>query len=57
MPDDLANPQADLAMQHLEPVFGRPDEMIAMMAGRVATGRMAHRASLRLKPVSDSHDE
>jgi len=39
LPDDLAHPDPHLAMQHLEPIFRRPDEMIAMVKGRVATGR------------------
>src|SRR5690606_8166448 len=40
--DDLTHSEADLAMQHLEPVLRRPDEMVAMMKSRVATGRIAH---------------
>ena len=35
LPDDLAHPQTDLAMQHLEAILGRPDDMVAMMKSRV----------------------
>lgn len=31
LPDDLAHPEADLAMEHLEPIFGRPDDVVAMV--------------------------
>ena len=40
--DDLADPDPDLAVEHLEPVLGRPDDMVAMMKCRVATGGIAH---------------
>src|SRR3546814_13065415 len=40
--DDLAHPQADLAMQHLEPIFRRPDDMVAMVKSRVTTLAVAH---------------
>ncbi len=43
LPDDLANPQAHLTVQHLEPIFRRPDEMITMMKCRVTTAAVAHR--------------
>ena len=49
--DDLAHPEANLAVEHLEPALGRPDEMVAMVKSRVATGGVAD--SLWLKPVSD----
>jgi transposase len=39
--DDLAHPEAHFAMEHLEPALGCPDDMIAMMKSRVATGRIA----------------
>ena len=42
LPDDLSDPQAHFAPQHLEPIFRRPDEMIAMMEGGVTTGRIPH---------------
>ena len=29
LPDDLANPQANLAPQHLEPILRRPDKLKA----------------------------
>jgi hypothetical protein len=35
--NDLQDPQAHLAMQHFEPIFRRPDPMVAMMKCRVAT--------------------
>ncbi len=44
--DNLANPQTHLAMQHLEPIFRCPDEMIAMMKCCVTTAAVA---SIRLK--------
>lgn len=54
---DLPNPQAHLAMEHLEPIFRRPDEMVAMRKCRVTTATVAHslteskaQASIRLKP-------
>ena len=37
LPDDLAHPKPHLAMQHLEPVFGGPDDGIAMMNNRAAS--------------------
>ena len=40
--DNLANPQTHLAMQHLEPIFLCPDEMIAMMKCCVTTAAVAH---------------
>jgi hypothetical protein len=40
--DDLANPQTHFAMEHLEPIFGCPNDMIAMMKSRVTTSRVAH---------------
>ena len=42
LPDNLTHPQPHFAMEHLEPVLRRPNEVIAMMKGRVATGRIAH---------------
>ena len=41
-------------MEHLEPILERPDDMVAMMKCRVATGGIAHseskaEASIRLK--------
>ena len=52
--DNLANSGPDLAVEHLEPVLGRPDDMGAMMKCRVATGGIADsgsvaEASIRLK--------
>src|SRR3546814_2937301 len=40
--DDLAHPQADLAMQHLEPIFRRPDDIVATVKSRVTTLAVAH---------------
>ena len=42
LPDDLTHPQTDLAAQHLEPVFRRPDQMVAMVKSRVTTAVVAH---------------
>ena len=52
--DNLADSGPDLAVEHLEPVLGRPDDMVAMMKCRVATGGIADsvsvaEASIRLK--------
>ena len=52
--DNLADSEPDLAVEHLEPVLGRPDDMVAMMKCRVATGGIADsvsvaEASIRLK--------
>lgn len=54
--DDLPNPQAHLAMQHLKPIFRCPDEMVAMIKSRVTTAAVVHslaesvaEASIRLK--------
>jgi len=30
LPDDLAHPQAHFAVKHLEPIFRRPDQMVAV---------------------------
>ena len=40
--DDLPDPQADVAMEHLEAVLRSPHEMIAMMECRVTTALVAH---------------
>ena len=50
LPDDVAHPRADLAVKHLVTVLGRPDDVIAMVKKRVTAGRIACRASRRLKP-------
>lgn len=42
LPDDLSDTQAYFAPQHLEPIFRRPDEMIAMIEGGVTTGRIPY---------------
>lgn len=54
LPDDLSDPEAHIADQHLVPILGRPNEMIAMMECRVTTGQIRHslsvaEASIRLK--------
>src|SRR3546814_7808703 len=38
--DDLAHPQADLAMQHLEPIFRRPADMVAMVRSEEHTSEL-----------------
>ena len=40
--DDLAHPEANFTMEHLEPVLRCPDDMVAMMKSRVTTGAVAH---------------
>src|SRR5665213_4571844 len=42
LPNDLAHPEANFPLEHLEPVLGRPDEMVAMMKCRVTAGRISH---------------
>lgn len=42
LPDDLAHPETDFTVKHLEPILGCPDEMVAMMKCRMTTGRIAH---------------
>ena len=49
--DDLVHPEADFALEHLEPNLGCSDDMLAMMKCRATTGRVTH--SLRRKPVFD----
>ncbi|KMS58805.1 hypothetical protein V473_08575 [Sphingobium cupriresistens LL01] len=40
--DNLANPQTHLAMQHIEPIFRYPEEMIAMIQYCVTNAAIAH---------------
>ena len=42
LPNDLANPQANLTTLHFEPILRSPDEMIAMVKSRVTTGADSH---------------
>lgn len=54
LPDDLAHPEPHLALEHLEPVLRRPDDVIAVMKSRVATGGIspARQAGLRRRAGS-----
>jgi len=40
--DDLPHPQAHIAMEHLEAVLGRPDNMVAMVKKRVTATAIGH---------------
>ena len=40
--DNLAHPQPDLAVEHLEPIFRRPDNMIAMVKKCVTAAAIGH---------------
>ena len=41
LPNDLAHPQANLALEYLEPILRRPDQMVSIVECRVTAGRMA----------------
>lgn len=42
LPNDLADPEPDIADQHLVPVLRCPDEMVAMMECRVTAAAIRH---------------
>jgi hypothetical protein len=42
LPDDLAHPGPHLSVKHLVAIFGRPDDVIAVMKKRVTARAVAH---------------
>lgn len=40
--DDIAHSKPDFAMEHLEPIFWCPDDMVTVVENRVTAGAIAH---------------